>query len=295
MKIAVDFDDTIVHTVTEVLHIFNLRVRIPWADPVHYGDVIDWDMADILGISREELLDLFASVEYGKVPIVEGAIETIREWEDTRFYDVTVVTANPRTEDILDWMDKNNLRDVPLVSTPDKVGYLMDSDYDLLIDDNANTAVEMAAVGMQVILLSRPWNGHVRPELHATLRRCMSWRTLDRHVLPLVVRLLGDLTVAQPVDDDVIVNENGAKQSDLKARFDLLPARAVEEVARVLHKGAEKYGEENWRGLSVEEVHNHTLGHAVAFNRTEELEDLSHTACRALMALEIFLGGGVDG
>lgn len=87
----------------------------------------------------------------------------------------------------------------------------------------------------------------------------------------------------------VYIKENGAKQSDLKARYDLLPARAMHEVAQVLKSGAEKYGETNWRGLSVDEIHNHTLYHAIQFNGTQSLEDLSHTATRALMALEMYL------
>jgi 5'(3')-deoxyribonucleotidase len=113
--------------------------------------------------------------------------------------------------------------------------------------------------------------------------------TLDMEDAKIAVDMFVEEKMGYYVIDDIAVNENGAKQTDLKARYDLLPARAVEEVARVLHHGAEKYGVDNWRGLSVSEIHNHTLGHAVNFNRTNELEDLAHTACRALMALEIYL------
>ena len=95
--------------------------------------------------------------------------------------------------------------------------------------------------------------------------------------------------VAPTNEDGVITNSRGGKQTDLKARYDLLPALAVKAVAGVLERGAKKYGEGNWHCLSVEEIHNHTLGHAVAFNRTNNIEDLEHTACRALMALEIAL------
>ena len=95
-------------------------------------------------------------------------------------------------------------------------------------------------------------------------------------------------TTTKP-DEFVVTNENGAKQTDLQARFDLLPALAIARVAQVLYHGAEKYGEENWRGLSVAECHNHTIGHAIGYNNSEDLEDLAHAACRALMTLEIAL------
>jgi hypothetical protein len=90
-------------------------------------------------------------------------------------------------------------------------------------------------------------------------------------------------------EEPTITNIKGAKQSDIEARFDLLPALAVKRVAQVLHRGEQTYGAANWRRLSVEECHNHTLGHAIGFNRSNAIEDLAHTACRALMTLELAL------
>jgi hypothetical protein len=64
---------------------------------------------------------------------------------------------------------------------------------------------------------------------------------------------------------------------------------AIKSVAQVLHHGEQKYGLDNLGRLSVEECHNHTLGHAISFNRSNTIEDLAHTACRALMTLELAL------
>ncbi len=86
----------------------------------------------------------------------------------------------------------------------------------------------------------------------------------------------------------VITNEAGAKQSAVPYRCDLLPARATLAVAAVLHEGAEKYGDDNWKGIPVQEHLNHALTHIFAF-LAGDIQDkhLEHAACRLLMAVEL--------
>lgn len=96
-------------------------------------------------------------------------------------------------------------------------------------------------------------------------------------------------------DAPVIENERGAKQSASPARLDLLPALATLRVGEVLKEGAEKYGEDNWRGLSVGDHLNHMLVHVYAHLAGDSQDDhLAHAACRAMMALETRLTGAWD-
>lgn len=86
-------------------------------------------------------------------------------------------------------------------------------------------------------------------------------------------------------DVETHVNEAGGKQSKVPVRFDLIDAKALFEMAKVLHEGAEKYGENNWRLISVEDHLNHLIMHAYAYlagDRTDE--HLSHIMCRATFA-----------
>jgi len=91
-------------------------------------------------------------------------------------------------------------------------------------------------------------------------------------------------------DAPTVVNANGAKQSENGVRCDLFPARALLHISAILKRGAEKYGENNWYGLSVEECLNHSIAHAYGFlaNIAED-DDIGHFACRAVMALELKL------
>ena len=92
-------------------------------------------------------------------------------------------------------------------------------------------------------------------------------------------------------DASVSVNERGGKQSALPYRFDLIDPHALFALAKVLHMGAEKYGEDNWRNITVREHLNHLLAHVYAYlaGDTQE-EHLEHAFCRAMMALALARG-----
>jgi hypothetical protein len=100
---------------------------------------------------------------------------------------------------------------------------------------------------------------------------------------------LGIKDIVSP-DAPTHVNDQGGKQSLIPVRFDLIDAKALFEMAKVLHVGAEKYGENNWRLISIEEHLNHGIMHGYAYlagDRTDE--HLSHMLCRSTFALGVSL------
>lgn len=85
-----------------------------------------------------------------------------------------------------------------------------------------------------------------------------------------------------------VVNEHGGKQSQVLYRFDLVDPIAMFEMCRVLQKGAEKYGEENWRQIPVRDHLNHLLIHVYAYLAGDTQDDhLSHALCRAMFAVAV--------
>lgn len=94
-------------------------------------------------------------------------------------------------------------------------------------------------------------------------------------------------------DSPTVVNENGGKQSALPFRFDLIDARALATVAEILHDGAEKYGQDNWRRISVESNLNHAIAHIYG-HLAGDVQDnhLGHAACRIIFALAVLIQGG---
>lgn len=85
---------------------------------------------------------------------------------------------------------------------------------------------------------------------------------------------------------------SGIKYDTGKTQLELLPVEALEEVAKVLTFGAQKYDEENWRGgFKYKRIVGSTLRHIYAWVKGENkdpetgLSHLSHAACNLLFLI----------
>jgi hypothetical protein len=93
-------------------------------------------------------------------------------------------------------------------------------------------------------------------------------------------------------DQPIVIEANGAGQSDIPYRMDLLDPQALMAAAKVLRAGAEKYGAGNWRDLPIRFHLNHLLAHTYAYLAGDDQDEhLSHVLCRALFALGCELDG----
>lgn len=91
-------------------------------------------------------------------------------------------------------------------------------------------------------------------------------------------------------DAPVETNKNGASQSSVGFACTSLPPRALLAIAAVQKHGDDKYGVDNWRGISVNDHLNHALIHYLAYQAGDKQDKhLEHFATRVLMALEIEL------
>lgn len=89
-------------------------------------------------------------------------------------------------------------------------------------------------------------------------------------------------------DVPIVTAPNGAKQSDTPYRFDLMDPKAMFELAYVLSYGAKKYGDDNWRGLPVNDHLNHALQHIYAYLGGDYSDNhLAHALCRMLFAVAL--------
>jgi hypothetical protein len=100
-----------------------------------------------------------------------------------------------------------------------------------------------------------------------------------------------------PVDDAPIETlANGAKQSAVGYRYDLLDPYALAAVAGIAHKGALKYGDNNWHGIPVESHLNHAMAHIYAFLAGDVGEPhLEHALCRMIFATGKHLNPAING
>jgi hypothetical protein len=91
--------------------------------------------------------------------------------------------------------------------------------------------------------------------------------------------------------------ELGVKHDGQKNRLDLLPFRALEEVAKVLTFGAEKYADNNWQkvrprrryfGAALRHLWARALGEQT--DTDSGLPHLAHAACDILFLLSFDVG-----
>jgi 5'(3')-deoxyribonucleotidase len=273
MKIAVDFDDVLVNTMEQFLHTFN--DGRPQHLRVLRKDITDWYLPPILGVPNDEVRDNYASIDYDEVrPMSVMAKHIMTAWVNSG-HKVFVLSANQRRDAIRKKLNDMGLQQFPLVIEGNKAGWCRENYVDVLIDDRPAYLKGAETVGTIAIRFSQFWNQESDAEFSA-----LTWNE---------VSALIDLIAGDKEDDTVVVNENGAKQSRIDGRFDLIPARALKEVAKVYAEGADKYGEDNWKGLSIDEINNHVYNHLYCYQEEANAEDLSHAACRILMALQLHL------
>ena len=314
MKIVIDFDDVLAETMRDGflpnLNTYQRRVGGPFFEWKAEA-FKNWGIAEATGFSEETIATLFEEVHYQGVAQADNAVKAVKDlW--AQGHELVCLTANPDWLQISEWLKQHGLGDLDLKSEKNKVEWMITHDYSVIIDDNPQTLLEAANRGLIAFRFERPWNTWLedwgdRPQEKSANSWYGVWRFFRSYTKTAHIATWEQIIRAPtsaPIDrtpphprieipfdsgEAIITNEKGAKQADLQARFDLLPALAIARVAQVLHHGAQKYGEENWRGLSVAECHNHTIGHAIGYNNSEDLEDLAHTACRALMTLELAL------
>lgn len=83
----------------------------------------------------------------------------------------------------------------------------------------------------------------------------------------------------------------GIKHDSGKVRWDLVPFRQLEEIAKVLTFGAIKYPANSWQGVEKERYQAALMRHFVDYMEGEQvdsesgLQHLSHLACNAMFLL----------
>ena len=89
-------------------------------------------------------------------------------------------------------------------------------------------------------------------------------------------------------DAPMVTNEHGGKQSKTEYAFTQIDPGVLFELAEVLQHGAEKYGRDNWRKITVDEHMNHSLQHIYAYliGNTED-DHLAHALCRLMFAMVV--------
>jgi hypothetical protein len=73
-------------------------------------------------------------------------------------------------------------------------------------------------------------------------------------------------------DGEMIVSEQGGKQSFIAARFDCIPPECLRLLAQCLGFGARKYGKDNWQNIPLDDNLAHCMNHINEWRRGDRSE-----------------------
>jgi hypothetical protein len=94
---------------------------------------------------------------------------------------------------------------------------------------------------------------------------------------------------------DVSMCNQNIKEDDNKARYDLIPIAAIEELAKVLTYGEKKYEANTWQEIEKDRIYAAMLRHIVAWRKGEildaesKLPHLAHVLANVVFLLEKYL------
>lgn len=134
---------------------------------IRLEDITDFEVDRCLGIEPEVVQEVFMrillnSIEAGLQPM-PGAVEVLREL--TSHGRITLVTARPEPEPVVQWLDwalptrvAANINVVAMGAHDDKPRYIKEHGLQYFIDDRAETCRQLQEAGINPIVFAQPWN-----------------------------------------------------------------------------------------------------------------------------------------
>ena len=118
------------------------------------------------------------------------------------------------------------------------------------------------------------------------------WRSYTEEQLGLdeEMETLND-ALARPRGETLKTYDSGATRTDIQERWSLLPMDSLRAAARVMARGAETHGDNNWRkGIPIDEVCDHAMNHIAKYLEGDRSEEhLAHALCNMAMAVHFHL------
>lgn len=284
MRIAVDVDDVVLDMVPEWCKLYNEE----YSDNLSPTDIRSWDMTRY--VVKQCGNDIYKYIKnpnlYDFVVPVSGALTSTKFLQEIG-HELIYITIDHNEGKL------NSLKKFGFVDEKGN-NYVVARDKnligaDILIDDSPDNIANFRS---KAILFTRPWNESFDISDKPNVVRCHGWT----EAVSLIAKM-AYVTRVEGIGKEVptVVNKNGGKQSALNYRFDLFDPLVIFNVSEILYEGAEKYGEWNWRRISVEENVNHALSHVFAYMAGDEQDDhIGHAICRLMFAQSLLLTPGED-
>jgi len=153
---------------------FKFLVKKYFGIDLSTSSIFAYDLADVLGVSPMQIDMMFKDQVWGKPKFIEGALETLNEWE-SKSYEIIIYSNRVKymgEMGLADWLVKNK---IPFRGI-DANGL---GSYDYHIDDSP--AKLMYTISIHKLLFSQPWNASCL-DITKSLKRVNSWQDIREKV-----------------------------------------------------------------------------------------------------------------
>lgn len=172
LNICIDIDGTITdpyHFIPYLNEIYNKNITSDQCTTYDWEELYELDMESTLDTLHSSYIHC-----YGEAEVVEGAKDIIGElYQEHNLYFVTA--RSERLKEITcEWLNTKGLAniDVYLLGSDYKVNKAKELECNIFIEDNPTNALELAQVGMKVLLIDTNYNKNVE---HENITRVNDW------------------------------------------------------------------------------------------------------------------------
>lgn len=189
LKIGIDIDEVITKTIDGFLQFYNTK----FDKKVLFSDISCYEFWDILGVKREDLLNLFFDFYdhnlFENLSLIEGVIDAINNLSKKN--EVFFITARPfKIKDKTQKFLSENFPNISftLICSSDffnkenntgfksKAEICQKLNIEVMVEDNKDYALDCAKKGIKSFLINKPWNQDC--EDHENLIKVNHWNEI---------------------------------------------------------------------------------------------------------------------
>lgn len=170
MKVALDFDGVLSHTMKRWVAVCNLHYADKIGREVSLREVEKWAFFEDFGMTVNEAFAVFDKVWnnwQSLIPMEQDLDQKTKMLSNIAHGELDIVTtvSEASLPNIERWLRAQKVKYRDIVHS--KVKH--DLDYDVFIDDNPKNVVDMANAGKLVFMYNQPWNRHIDPKEYHNL------------------------------------------------------------------------------------------------------------------------------
>lgn len=170
--LGVDIDNVLSLTDPAIRQVISdfYGINLRQEDIVHF----DYHRCGISLEQEKKVLEVFDDITCADLPLMPGAVGALSVLRQ-RYRIILVTSRNPKTrEKTENWIQLNGIPHDALFF--EKVKQKTEIRFDFFVEDNGESALQLAKKGIKVFLFDYPWNRYIKS--HPNITRVFGWHDI---------------------------------------------------------------------------------------------------------------------